>query len=92
MNKYQLRYTVIDEYGYKATKYETVYGELGSKFLDKNGKEIFDGDTVILPNQMIKTVRFKEGAFLVGDELLSNCASSLEVVVAPEDLTATAKV
>ena len=66
--KHSIRQRVLDPItGMMVTKIEQVTGELGSGILDKNGKEIFEGD-------LVKTcfnraaVEFKNGAFYVGGE------------------------
>ena len=45
--KHNIRQHVINQYGLPVTKIETVHGELGSGVIDKNGKEIFECDSVI---------------------------------------------
>lgn len=56
--------------------------ELGSGILDKNGREIFEGDKVNLDNDSWGyTIRFVNGAFFVGNErLIKACSSELEIV------------
>ena len=49
--KHSIRQRVINQYGLPVVKIETVNGELGSGILDKNGKEIFENDTIILPKK-----------------------------------------
>ena len=44
--KHNIRQRVINQFGLPVTKIESVQGELGSKFFDKNGTEIFEGDII----------------------------------------------
>ncbi|MBQ6298676.1 MAG: hypothetical protein IJK81_13510 [Selenomonadaceae bacterium] len=66
--KHNIRQRVINEYGLPVVKIETVNGELGSGILDKNGREIFEGDKVkaLTPdgNYEVGEVIFDEGTFM----------------------------
>ena len=65
--KHKIRQRVINEHGLPVTKIETVNGELGSDFLDCNGKEFFEGDIFKFPNGSIYTVKFVKGCFVATD-------------------------
>lgn len=51
--KHHVRQRVINEFGLPVTKVATVHGELGSGIFDKNGVEIFEGDRVSAPAEMV---------------------------------------
>ena len=68
--KHSIRQRVLDPVtGLMLTKIEAVTGELGSGIVDKNGKEIFEGDRiqVISPSEgtFVATVRFEDGSFSI---------------------------
>lgn len=64
--KHNIRQRVINQYGLPVTKVESVNGELGSGIFDKNGVEIFEGDTVKViddkGNGYTTKIIFKDGA------------------------------
>jgi len=68
--KHNIRQRVLDPVtGLTLTKIEAVTGELGSGIVDKNGREIFEGDRVrvISPSEgtFVGTVRFEDGSFSI---------------------------
>ena len=85
--KHSIRQHIINAQGFKTTKVIKVEGELGSGILDKNGREIFEGDIVEIENFCFTyTVLFKNGVFTLGRELLKDYLSKeLEVVGHTED-------
>lgn len=68
--KHSIRQRIINEYGLPVTKIETVNGELGSGVVDKNGKEIFEGDLVKAENDDVgfykSDIHFEAGRFHFG--------------------------
>lgn len=91
--KHTIRQRVINEFGLPTVKLTTVYGELGSGMLDKNGREIFEGDIVKNTVGSKGVVFFEDGRFYVnlndhfGDQNITRCysATCLEVVGHAED-------
>lgn len=66
--KHSIRQRVLDPVtGLKVTKVETVNGELGSGIVDKNGKEIFEGD-IVSNGRHNFPVKFINGALFFYDE------------------------
>lgn len=61
--KHSIRQRVLDPVtGLMVTKIETVNGELGSGIVDKNGREIFEGDIIQFTNGSQYTVKFINGS------------------------------
>ena len=73
--KHSIRQRVLDPVtGLMLTKIEAVTGELGSGIVDKNGREIFEGDIVrgtyegaVGLNEYEFTVTYKDGALWAGE-------------------------
>lgn len=88
--KHSIRQHIINAQGFKTTKVIKVEGELGSGILDKNGREIFEGDTVKYKDK-IGFVTFYRGVFNVESSQLYNTLNgcnldgALEVVGHAED-------
>ena len=63
--KHSIRQRVINQYGLPVVKIEQVNGELGSGVFDCNGREIFEGDIVVVKQypKMKIPVTFAEGIF-----------------------------
>ena len=65
--KHSIRQRVLDPVtGLKVTKIEQVNGELGSGIVDKNGREIFEGDRVKVTNERGERtglVTYRDGHF-----------------------------
>ena len=85
--KHNIRQHLINEFGQKVVKIKQIHGELGSGILDKNGKEIFEGDIVTFDNGELaplkSRVEFDNGGFYASDWngylSLTQC-TNLEVV------------
>ena len=60
--KHSIREHIIDPVRGKIVKVSTINAELGSGLVDKNGKEIFEGDIVKYEYE-IYTVIFDDGGF-----------------------------
>lgn len=72
--KHSIRQRVLDPVtGLMVTKIETVNGELGSGIVDKNGREIFEGDLVKTVGESAfpatLPVSFMWGTFAVGEDI-----------------------
>ena len=78
--KHSIRSRTVDPIRGHVTKVEKVFGELGSGILDKNGREIFEGDRVKDWEGYICPVTFEEGVFYFGDLLVGDYPTSLEIV------------
>lgn len=81
--KHTIRQRVINEFGLPTVKLTTVYGELGSGMLDKNGKEIFEGDRVKNRWGEVENVKISAGTFLLDKCLRDLCEfydTELEIV------------
>ena len=65
MSTYKFRQHVVNEFGFKVTKVETVHGELGSGIFDVTGKEIFEGDRVEFGCSKQGNIVFDDGRFCV---------------------------
>jgi len=66
--KHSIRQRVLDPVtGLTLTKIETVNGELGSGIVDKNGKEIFEGDIIQFSNGSKYAIRFVKSSFVASD-------------------------
>ena len=85
--KHNIRQRVINSIGLPVVKIEQVTGELGSKILDKNGIEIFEGDKVRYNDGDIDTVVFEDGQFYLKDheEVIADWHTILEVIGHAED-------
>lgn len=80
--KHTIRQRVINELGLPTVKHTTVYGELGSGILDKNGVEIFEGDIINVDNEGSYTVSIPD--FWIR-ELDEYCTDSIKVVGHADD-------
>lgn len=85
--KHSIRERIIDPVRGKIVKVSTINAELGSGILDKNGKEIFEGDLVKVTNERgVRTggVIFRDGQFGVDGQqiysLLNGLYGEVEVV------------
>ena len=72
--KHSIRQRVLDPVtGLTLTKIEAVTGELGSGIVDKNGREIFEGDLVEIVGESAVSatlpVNFMWGIFAVGEDV-----------------------
>lgn len=98
--KHSIRERIVDPIRGQVVKISTINAELGTGLLDKNGKEIFEGDIVKYMYQYelygepceypeTVTVEFVKGAFITGDDYLhdfiDNCKGDVEIVGHVED-------
>ena len=66
--KHSIRQRVLDPVtGLMVTKSQSVNGELGSDFLDRNGKEFFEGDVFQFSNGSKYAIRFVKGSFVASN-------------------------
>ena len=81
--KHKIRQRVLDPVtGLKVTKIENVNGELGSGIVDKNGKEIFEGDRVKIDDGDTYTIHFAGGgAFIAFNDNRDTCTYLFKRVV-----------
>lgn len=79
--EHHIRQHVVNQFGLKTVKVETVRGELGSRVYDKNGREIFENDILQYDDGEKVTVEYELGAFCLSDgEELINVAHIVTVV------------
>lgn len=88
--KHHIRQKIINEYGLPVVKVETINGELGSRVLDKNGIEIFEGDLVKevgTVDETVSTIKFNHGGFTLDDSVCLDAFGDgeLEVIGHAED-------
>lgn len=57
----RIRQHVVNKYGIKVVKNETVPADLGSGLIDRNGTKIYENDMIRLPNRDVKRVVFTNG-------------------------------
>ena len=81
INIRQRVYKTVDGQGYFSDSVTSIEGDLGSGMFDKYGREICSGDKVqVKEDTWDYTVKFVNGAFYVGDVLLSECLEDIEIV------------
>ena len=79
MYKHRLRRRVFEK-GQWLTKIVHSNADRSTGILDKDGKEIFEGDKVRCDGE-IYTVEFTRGAFRIGDLLLYSCAEDTDITL-----------
>ena len=82
INVRQHVYKSVDGHGYYTDSFSSIEGDLGSRMFDKNNREIFSGDKVLIKGDTCEfTVKFVDGNFYVGDTLLCDFdPNEIEVV------------